>query len=666
MRFSLNLITLSLLALSGNAMAMDFSVANANTSKIKEGAYQCKRCVVNEGYQGQVSATAHYLEQNDIHAGNAFGTDKDGLASSVSGDVHYQNKAGYQAAMQAHQVGLDNSFITLTGEKAGVFELALDYQLSTRYQADDARSQYWYQDGMLTPVSAPQYYQFDLLKQREVLGLAAEYQGSFYDAYASYQRQDKTGNREAVMFVQKPIAFGLPIDSTTDNMNLGMSFSGANWLADMQYNGSLYRNNIDSVSLPYAYDAYSATPDNEAHQVAFSGQYRLNATVMNGRVVVGRMIQDDDLVTVSNSPIQNWDGQVDTLDMHYGMSSMLSNRLRLGGSVDYSQRDNKGSQFDFMQYSYNNLSGAFKQNLPLDIDRTTVKVNASYRLMQGYRLQAGYERKMVDRNYGQREQTHDDKLWSKLAIRAIDDVTINLEAAYGIRGGSRFNANEVTSAEENPLLRKFYLADRNRAEVGMRINYSPLSWLAVDLNSYYADDEYDATQIGLKSSTDVGYDLNVSLQLSEQVNAYGFAGQQWIKSAQAGSQSAIKPDWFTDINDEFINLGAGLSYGGLLQDKLTLGADYLFANSASDADTYFGISADYGDYYSYSHSVNLYADYQVSSQFAVKLAYQYERYYDTDPAKVEIAQIPGLVTLGQFNHNYNAHQVMLSFSYQLQ
>jgi hypothetical protein len=50
---------------------------------------------------------------------------------------------------------------------------------------------------------------------------------------------------------------------------------------------------------------------------------------------------------------------------------------------------------------------------------------------------------------------------------------------------------------------------------------------------------------------------------------------------------------------------------------------------------------------------------------ALKLAYQYERYYDTDYAQIDVNTVLGLITLGSLNHNYNAHQVMLSFSYQL-
>ncbi|HBF46609.1 MAG TPA: hypothetical protein DDW91_09120, partial [Shewanella frigidimarina] len=41
---------------------------------------------------------------------------------------------------------------------------------------------------------------------------------------------------------------------------------------------------------------------------------------------------------------------------------------------------NKGSVWEFAQYEVNGISGAFKQNIPLDTERRGLKLNASYRL----------------------------------------------------------------------------------------------------------------------------------------------------------------------------------------------------------------------------------------------------------------------------------------------
>ena len=667
MTFKLNIITVSLLAMSGSVVAANFGVGNANTESVNMDKYQCKRCVSATGYSGSFTLLTGYNSPEDAHAGNALSSDEEGAIAAISGDVRYLNDTGYKASMQAHQLGMDNGFANIKVGKSGLYELELDYQAIKTFEAGDVRSQLWQNDGMLTPSVYPN--QFDLALQRENSAIGFSFGEGVYNTFVRFSQEEKTGHQSASFVAPSPTNFGLPVDSTTKQLDAGASLAGDNWLTELNYFGSYYSNNIDDLSLPYMNDVYSAAPDNQAHQLSISGQYQLDRTVMSGRLVTGRMIQDDSLIQVSGNPLQSWDGQIDTFDGRFAVTSMLNNRLRVVASVDHSKRDNKSSSWEFTQYSYNSLSGAFKQNVPQDIERSTYKLNASYRLASGYRVQAGFDRKEIDRSYSEREQTDENNLWAKLNISALDNVNINVKASHGVRGGSEYEVNELTSSEDNALMRKYYLADRTRNAVELKLNHSPLSWVSIDLTGRYAIDDYDATIIGLTESQDYGYDLNISVQLSKDISAYGFAGQQWIDSTQAGSQSFSSPDWQANIQDEFINLGTGISYSGLMEDKLTLGGDYLFSNSISD--TYLDGSAvtnsalQYGDYFAYNHSVNMYANYALSPKMALKLSYQYERYYDTDGAQMGINTVPGLTTLGELNHDYNAHQVMLSFSYLL-
>ncbi|WP_144214387.1 MtrB/PioB family decaheme-associated outer membrane protein [Shewanella donghaensis] len=663
MNFKLNIITASLLVASAPALAANFAVGNANTANIDQQKYQCQRCEANTGYSGSVSVAAGYIDSDDVHAANTFGTDQDGFVTNVSGDVQYQGDDGYQASIQANQLGFENSSANVSVGKTGLFSVDADYQLLTTYQSGDAQSQLYYDDGMMVPSDEP--YTFELSQQREKMGLGAKVKQDGYQAYLRYETEDKTGYKSSSIVTPNPVNIGLVVDSTTDSFTAGAALTGEKWLTELSYFGSQYKNNVNDLSLPYSYDLYAATPDNEAHQVSLSGQYQLDRTVMSGRFIVGRMIQDDDLIQMSGNPVQNWDGEIDTTDASFRVTSMLTNRFRLGGSYDYSNRENNSSVLEFQQYSFNSLNGTFKENVATDIERSTFKVNASYRIASGYRLQGGYDRKDVERTHSEREETNEDSLWAKFSIRAVDNFVIDIKTSHSNRGGSEYEATELTSSEENSLMRKYYLADRKRNDVELRVNHTPLDWLSIDFTGRYAKDDYDDTVIGLTESEDYGYDVNVNLQITNQLSAYGFAGQQWINSAQAGSQSYSDPDWYADIEDKFINMGAGVSYGGLMEDKLTLGADYLFSNSSSDTYVTSTGTNPYGDYYSYNHTASLYANYALNEQMALKLTYSYERYYDTDDAQISPDEVPGMVTLGELNHNYNAHQIMLNFSYLL-
>ncbi|WOT04197.1 MtrB/PioB family decaheme-associated outer membrane protein [Shewanella youngdeokensis] len=663
--FSLNIITLALLSTATGANAADFGVQQANISKQKIAKYQCKRCVVTEGHTGTVGGTIGRVEANDDHAINKLTTSTDDVAAGVNADMAYQQGV-YKADIQAHQLGMDNGFINIKVGNTDRYQLDVDYQSITTNQYSNAQTNLWHNDGTLTPSEHSRVLDLNLQRERGSIGFEydfAQLTGLGLSSFARYDREDKTGNRSASLVNPSPVNFAEPVDETTDKFSAGVVLDGENWLSELSYYGSRYENNIGDLSLPYSYDVYSATPDNQAHQVSLSGQYRFASSVVSGRVVSGRMIQDEDLIQMSGNPLQNWDGQVDTFNSNLTASTRVNNRLRLGASYDYSKRDNRSSVYDFAQYEYNSMSGAFVQNTAMDIDRQTAKANASYRIASGYRLQAGYTYKQVDRNYGEREETNESELWSKLNVRAIDKLTLDFGLGYSERGGSDYQADELTSDETQSLMRKYHLADRNRSEVNARASYAPLEWLTVDVSTYYANDDYDTTVIGLTQSTDYGYDANVHLQVAAPLSVYAFAGQQWIDSDQSGDQSAV---WHTEIRDEFINLGLGATYTGLLEDKLTLGVDYLFANSESNTGVDPSSSAAYGAYYSYEHSVSLYGQYMISPQMALKLEYQYERYFDTDSAMVTADTDSGLITLGELNHNYNAHQLMLTFSYKLQ
>lgn len=667
MSFKLNLITIGLLAASAGVNAADFSVKQANTNNVDTRAYQCKSCVVKQGYQGEVEASVGWASSDDIHSGNTFGDSNSSWLGSVGGDVRYR-QGEYQAQAKAHQLGSDNGYLQLEAAKSDLGSLNIDYSLLTRYDAQ-AQTQLWHNNGLLLPNSNTRY--LDLELQREKIGLGVEGDLDVVLAglrgYINYDHEDKTGNRRSSLLAkQGPINFALPVDATTEQFNMGVSIDQAQWQSELAYNGSFYRNNIDHLSLPYAEDIYAASPDNDAHQVSLTGQYLLGSSTINGRLATGRMVQDDNLIQVSGNPLQSWDGEVETLDARLGFTSMLTPRWRLNGQLDYNDRDNQSSMWDFAQFEVDEVSGAFKQNLALDIERTNLKLQSSYRFNSDYRLLGGFDYKSVERNYSEREETEDNALWAKLNIRAVPKTVIDVKASYETRDGSSYDSIEATSTEDNPLLRKFYLADRNRNGLELNINHTPLQWLTVDFDAHYNNDDYDDTDIGLTEVKDYGYNLQLSTQLSSKLNIFASAGQQWIKSDISGSQGYASSGWYTDVDDEFIDLNVGFRYDGLLDERLSIGGNYQFANSASDTAITTTTFEPYGDYYSYSHNVEVYGRYALSDKMGLKLSYQYERYYDTDYADVGVDAVPGLVTLGNLNHNYNAHLLMLSFSYMLQ
>ncbi|MGL5146729.1 MAG: MtrB/PioB family outer membrane beta-barrel protein, partial [Plesiomonas shigelloides] len=169
MRFNLNLLTLALLSATGAASAADFGVQHANTAEVKPAAYQCKHCVVPAEHNGSVGLSLGYVDASDKHAGNAFGTNDNGAVAGLDANVSYLNSEGYRSALQAHQLGMENGFVTARSGKLGQYRLDLDYRNITTW-GDATQTQLWHNEGMLTPNPAVRFVDLGLERQQAGIG----------------------------------------------------------------------------------------------------------------------------------------------------------------------------------------------------------------------------------------------------------------------------------------------------------------------------------------------------------------------------------------------------------------------------------------------------------------------------------------------------------------
>lgn len=655
----LNLITLAILTAAAPAMGADFSLSKANTDKVSADKWQCKRCVAPSELNGEIAIGAGYTELDDIHAGNALGQEEDGAFGAINGQVTANSDSGWRATATAHNLGLDNGDAGVSASN-GTIRLHADYRQLNKLESDKASTPYYFSGDQLVG-GQPYSPVLGIERNRISVGISAStaLAGFSVDGDLGYRTEEKQGHKVVSVTTPSPVNLAKPVDSRTDELTAATSVAGDNWLAALSYLGSVYDNDTQEVYHNTYGSLLAPEPDNEAHQVTLSGNLRGEDGVFDGRVSLGRMIQDSDLVNAQTSPIQSWDGQVDTLDMDARYTLMATRRLRVQLAGRYSERDNQSSSFEFPQYDFNATTGLVSENLLLDSEDTRASAKVQYRLAKGYRLDAGYQFDRKERSHSDRETTDEHQLWAGMKITDLDLWTVELKGGISQRDGSRYQANDLSSSEENPLLRKYHLADRDRIEAEVKLRHQPMASLSVDLNLQLADDDYTDTEIGLTGATDYGYQLAISYLVNKQLSLYGFAGQQWIDADQRGA------GWNAEINDEFVSLGAGFEYAGLLQDKLTVGGDYLFANSDSSSGNSGAANSQFDDYYQFSHSVGLFAKYRLSERSHLRLDYRYERYYDTDYTSVAVDAVEGLVTLGDLDHNYNAHQLMLSYSISL-
>lgn len=703
MKFKLNLVTLALLANAGfvsTAMAAGgYGIQDANTDKVKFDKWACKRCVVETGVNGTVGVGMGYNDSDDIRSANAFAAE-DEFAYKVDADLKYISESGYRATVEADNLGMENGRLDINAGKVGQYNLNLNYRQIATYKTDSAMTPYQgvggdqltLADNWQTAGSSQDMTQLysslnpmELSLKRKRAGLGFEYSfdaepgEQLWTTYLNYQREDKTGLKQASgSFYNQSMMLAEPVDYTTDTLEAGIKLKGDNWFTALSYSGSSFKNQYSQLTFDNAFNptfgaqtqgTMALDPDNEAHTISLMGRVTADKTILSGRVHYGQMTQDQAFVSSGygyQMPADSLDGRVDMTGVNLKLVSRLNRSVRIKASYDYSDRDNKTNVEEWTQISIDPTTGQVAYNTPYDITTQRAKLSANYRITRGMRLEAGYDYRQDDRSYQDRETTNEHTLWSKFRLSQFENWDMWIKGSYGERDGSEYQASEWTSNESNDLLRKYNLADRKRTMVEARVTHSPTEALTIDFGTRYALDDYNHTQIGLTESTDLSYDVSASYLINDDMTLTAFYNRQNIESDQSGSSNFSTPNWFSVVEDQVDVIGAGWSYNNLMEKKLRLGVDYTYSNSDSNTQVTQGVSGDYGDYYAKSHNVNIYGQYQATEKMALRLDYKMEKYEDND-ASNEIAPdgIWNVVSFGSNSHDYTAHLIMLSMSYRL-
>jgi len=695
MNTKLNIITLALLtSTSFSLMADGYGLATAKTDNIKFDSWQCERCLVELGTTGTFGVGLGYNSEDDIQSANAFHSSNQ-TAGKVDADIRYRGDNGYQANVAASNMGMDNGRMEIDAGKLGLYRLNLRYRSMATYQSNNALSPYqnigsdnltlandWVTAGASSDM--PELYSsltpFELSLKRERAGLGLEYQTeSLFTTYMDFQREEKTGTKIASgSFSNQSMMLPEPVDYTTDILRAGIKLRGDHWFTSLNYYGSVFKNDNSQLGFDNAFNpsfgaqtqGYIALdPDNEAHTISLMGRYNNAITSLSGRLRIGKMTQDQQLTSLGYGyplPADSIDASVDITGMTLKAVTKLNRSWRLTGSYDYNDRENNTQIEQWTQISINDVTGTAVYNTPYDLTTHRAKLSTDYRISHGIKLDAGYDFQRDERSNQDRETTDDNNLWARLHVNSFDMWDMWVKGSYSKRDGSEYQASESASTEQNPLLRRYYLADRDRTQVQARFNHTPMDNLSIDFGVRYALDDYTDTQIGLTESKNTNYDINLNYMINDDINLNTFYNYQVITSAQSGSANVGIATWQADIEDTVDVVGAGLSYNNLMDSRLRLGLDYTYSDSDSTTQVSQGISGSYGDYFAKIHNINVYAQYQATEKMSLRIDYKMEKYLDNDAANdIEPDTIWNVMSVGNLQHDYTAHMIMLNVSYTL-
>ena len=661
--------------------------------------------IISEPVYNEIELGIGYVSDDAYKFGRYNGLQTKGAFLLGNIDAEEFHEDGHFWNIHGTNLGLESRYLRLEGGQQGSYKLFLEYDELPNYKNNTVKTPFLGIGGdnltlpggfdINTNLDAS-LNTFELKTKRERITTGAIFtpeQHWQFDIDFSHE------NKEGVDANGAAIANGVssavnnvttsllpePIDYDTDVVNATLHYAGHDGQLALSYHMSLFDNNSDSLSWqdpfnPVATASMSLAPDNEFHQLSLTGGYTLPyQSRLTGLLSMGRMTQNQDFlpytinpaVTTTPLPRSSLNGEVWLTNAQLKLSSRPVNKLRLNAELRYQERDNQTpvDSYNYVVLDSHNSNNNPVQNRPYSYKNGHIKLDANYRFNAITSLRGGYKYDEMERDYtnAERENTQEDTLFAKWKIKAHTTVDVALFGEVSSRDGSEYN----TLPNENPAMRKYNLADRDRTKVGALIDYMATEKLFLSARADYNKDDYTNTVIGLTEAIQPVYTVDFSYQPRHDITTYGYYTYENIQSSQNGFDlQRFMGDWQADFDDTIDTAGIGASLSGL--GRWAIGADIVYSRSSGAIEMKDlvnpGTEDQYPDTKTALTSVKLWTTYNYSKQLTYKLGYWFEDYsadnwavdglQPYDPAVAE-----GILLLGNETMDYSAHVIMLSASY---
>lgn len=685
----LSLLILSLLA--ANAAATD---------EVDTSTWVCKFCAFEEaGLTGTVDFGLGYVSDDSYQFGDYTGLNEEGafLVGNASlrmrgEDTHYWN-------IEAINLGLDSRSLSVEGGVQGRYKLTFSYDELPHFISDSTVTPFlgagtdtltlpgtWVRasttDTMTDLSNSLHAENLDTKRKRLGVGAALISDGDWQYS-VNYRHETREGTKAiAGSFFFSSAQLVMPVDYVTQQMDVAAIYTTDTLQARLGYYGSLFSDDNTSLSWDNPYAAGTGVdtgqlalpPDNQFHQILGSLGYQLSdATRVTTDIALGRMTQNDDFLPATTNtsllpvtlPGNSLDGRVDTLNANIKLTSSLSQALRVAATYTYNDHDNKTPQLDYTWVSTDAPPVHTRTNLPYSFTKEAIKLNADYRFTPTTKASVGFDNATEKRTYQEVSKADENTFWAKASARIPANLEMTAKASHAERDITGYEVLPWLTPAENPLLRKYNMADRSREMAGLRVDLVGRETYSFGVGIDYSNDDYTHSQVGLKESREAALSVDGSLVLSDNTHVFAFANHEKIKSKQAGSSAASYPDWTADNNDVVNTLGIGLKQV-LIEDKLDMGVDYNTSKAVGEVIMNAGVLAPpFPKLINKLSAIKLYATYKLDDNLSLKGSYIYEHYYSANWALDNVAadSISNVLTLAEQSPSYYESVVMVSMRY---
>lgn len=460
---------------------------------------------------------------------------------------------------------------------------------------------------------------FDMRSRRHVAAFDFAYRPTqAWDVKVSLKQTDRAGTQPFMggFAFNNVVEVSSPIDTRTRDLRADAEWATARGMVRVGYDGSWFTNDVPTLVWDNPLkltDAVSATgyvdgragsqgraalwPNSTDHGVSTAASVRLpGKSRLTGNVRVGALRQDDELLpaTINSAaspislPRQTADTQARTLAMNYSFTSRPAKPVWLSARYRYYDFDNRTPEFTVPAFLVmdQSLHGAVTTS-HVSYKRQTLDADASFSATKATAFRVGYTRAIDDRTVRIFEQTTDDvyrasvdSIWRTVTVRAIVERSS--------RRGTGFDEHLLVEAGEQPAMRHYDVADRDRDRVTGLVQFAPHKIVAISGSASFGKDDYSSSGFGLRDNRNDVYTGTIELTPSPRVAAAAtysnerYTALQRSRTASPGPQ-VLDPtrDWSIDAADRVHTVGASLDLQKLVRrTDVRLGYDFSRSKAA--------------------------------------------------------------------------------------
>lgn len=517
--------------------------------------------------------------------------------------------------LDARNLGLSTRELRVEHERQGDWGYYLDYTQIPRYAPYDVHTNLTGigEANVALPVNGANTQQarstapdaeFKTERFRTSLGFM-KYLNPQLEFAVKFQNEEKRGER---LFGRGSGArqefLAEPIDSTTRQLDMTLSYLGNKFQLTGGYYGSFFQNDNTALNITGGAAALNVAgangirvialpPDNEAHQLYLSGAYDFTRTTRaTFKYAYTRALQTDtfardpNLVNISGR--NNLGGRLDTTLFQAGITSRPTHQLSLLANLRYEDRDDKTKLAQYITPGASTSTDGFNEQRSLKT--LNGKLEASYQLGE-YRLTGGIDYEDKDRSMngvrvvGYRAETEETSYRAEVKRSLSDSISGVLSYTVSNRLGSDWQQIR-RPATTNALLQPIYIADRDRNKFKLLTDWSPTDALSVQVAFEDARDSYGQREraaggrdMGARDGYNQLFSLDATYAINDnwKINGYASAYVSQIDQAASAVSATVAATtyWTAAMKSIGTNLGIGLK--GKLTGKIDFGADVLWA-----------------------------------------------------------------------------------------